>query len=100
MWLRQFAQSISAVSEAQFTYTGRRTFVKSVAVMTSQESVILQKINELVQKHKLLSDHYDISKKVVDFEHPEDLRKLLPLTIDRKGVSNDELERIRYEKAI
>ena len=58
-------------------------------------SDILDKINNLVQREELISDKYDVSKKVVDFEHPKDLFQVLPLDIGQKGVSDQELEKIR-----
>ena len=63
---------------------------------TEMASAILQKVNDIVQKNKLLSDHYDVNKKVVDFEHPKDLQSLLPLDIGKAGVSDEELEKIRF----
>jgi len=57
-------------------------------------SDILVKINNLVQREALISDKYDVSKKVVDFEHPKDLFQVLPLDIGQKGVSDQELEKI------
>ena len=62
---------------------------------TEVASAILQKVTDIVQKNKLLSDHYDTDKKVVDFEHPNELQKLLPLDIGRDGISDDELAKIR-----
>jgi len=59
-----------------------------------ETSAILAKVNDIVQKNKLLSEHYDISNKVVDFEHPKDLQTLLPLDIGKEGVSDAELEKI------
>jgi len=61
---------------------------------TEVTSAILQKVSEIVQKNKILSEHYDVSNKVVDFEHPKDLQKLLPLDIAKEGVSDEELEKI------
>jgi len=73
--------------------------IQTTSVMekdTKVASAILEKVNDIVQKHKLLSDHYDTEKKVVDFEHPKDLQKLLPLDIEREGISDDALVKIRF----
>ena len=47
------------------------------------------------QKHKLISDKFDDQQKVVEFEHPDDLFKLLPLDISKAGCSDAELKSIR-----
>jgi len=57
-------------------------------------SEILRKVTDLVQKHKLISDKFDDSQKVVDFEHPSELFSLLPLEISPQGCSDQELETI------
>ena len=57
-------------------------------------SEILRKVSDLVQKHKLISDKFDHSQKVVDFEHPNELFSLLPLEISAGGCSDQELESI------
>ena len=58
-------------------------------------SQILTTVSDLVQKHKLISDKFDHHQKVVEFEHPEDLFKLLPLEISQMGCSDAELKSIR-----
>ena len=58
-------------------------------------SQILTTVNDLVQKHKLISDKFDDQQKVVEFEHPQDLFKLLPLDISKAGCSDAELKSIR-----
>lgn len=58
-------------------------------------SQILTTVSDLVQKHKLISDKFDDQQKVVEFEHPEDLFKLLPLDISKAGCSDAELKSIR-----
>ena len=58
-------------------------------------SQILTTVSDLVQKHKLISDKFDHQQKVVDFEHPDDLFKLLPLEISEAGCSDAELKSIR-----
>ena len=58
-------------------------------------SQILTTVSDLVQKHKLISDKFDLEEKVVEFEHPEDLFKLLPLEISKVGCSEAELKSIR-----
>ena len=58
-------------------------------------SGILKVVTDLVQKHNLISDKFDVDQKVVDFEHPKDLFSLLPLEITPGGCSDEELERIR-----
>ena len=58
-------------------------------------SQILTTVSDLVQKHKLISDKFDDQQKVVEFEHPQDLFKLLPLDISKAGCSDAELKRIR-----
>ena len=58
-------------------------------------SQILTTVSDLVQKHKLISDKFDLHEKVVEFEHPEDLFKLLPLEISKLGCSDAELKSIR-----
>ena len=58
-------------------------------------SQILTTVSDLVQKHKLISDKFDLKEKVVEFEHPEDLFKLLPLEISKVGCSEAELKSIR-----
>ena len=66
--------------------------------MSRQDEIssgILKKVNDLVQRHKLISDKFDADQKVVDFEHPNDLFSLLPLEISSGGCSDEELERIR-----
>ena len=58
-------------------------------------SQILTTVSDLVQKHKLISDKFDPQEKVVEFEHPDDLFKLLPLEISQAGCSDAELKSIR-----
>ena len=58
-------------------------------------SQILSTVSDLVQKHKLISDKCDDQQKVVEFEHPGDLFKLLPLEISKLGCSDAELKSIR-----
>lgn len=92
-------QSLLKVSERKLHNSVKlnsRTLKTSpvMANNTEMASAILQKVNDIVQKNKLLSDHYDVNKKVVDFEHPKDLQSLLPLDIGKAGVSDEELEKI------
>jgi len=79
----------SNLKSSQLQKTVVKTLKTSGMSSSAQEtSAILAKVNEIVQKNKLLSEHYDISNKVVDFEHPKDLQTLLPLDIGREGVSD------------
>ena len=57
-------------------------------------SDILDTINNIVQRHKLLPDKYPSENKVVDFEHPKDLFNVLPLSIEKQGLDDKELEKI------
>ena len=57
-------------------------------------SNILDTINNIVQRHKLVPDKYPLDNKVVDFEHPKDLFKELPLNIEKHGLGDKELEKI------
>ena len=57
-------------------------------------SHILDIVNNLVQKHKLIPDKYDANTKVVEFEHPRDLFGILPLDIGKGGVDDKQLEEI------
>ena len=87
---------MSNLKSSQLQKTAVKTLKASGMSSSAQEtSAILAKINDIVQKNKLLSEHYDISNKVVDFEHPKDLQTLLPLDIGKEGVSDAELEKIR-----
>ena len=65
------------------------------AMSSVTSSQILERINNIVQRHSLVSDKYDTSNKVVDFEHPKDLFNLLPLDIGRDGLGDQEMEQIR-----
>jgi len=92
-------QSLLKVSERELQNNLKlhsRTLITTPVMANNNEmaSAILQKVNEIVQKNKLLSDKYDVNKKVVDFEHPKDLQNLLPLDIGKAGVSDEELEKI------
>ena len=62
---------------------------------SASSSEILERINNIVQRHALVSDKYDTSNKVVDFEHPKDLFNVLPLEIGRDGLGDQEMEQIR-----
>lgn len=57
-------------------------------------SQILNKIHQIIQEQSLISDKYDKSNKVVEFIHPKDLEKVLPLRIGGEGTSFSELEKI------
>ena len=70
--------------------------LQTVKMSQNSSEDILDKINQIVHKHQLISDSYDVTKKVVDFEHPNDLFKLLPLDIEKTGLDDQELEGIRY----
>ena len=65
------------------------------AMSNVSSSQILDRINNIVQRHSLVSDKYISSNKVVDFEHPKDLFNLLPLEIGREGLGDQEMEQIR-----
>ena len=60
----------------------------------SRTSRILDTINNIVQRHKLIPDKYDVSNKVVEFEHPSDLFNILPLNIGAEGTDDKTLEEI------
>ena len=66
------------------------------AMASVSSSQILDRINNIVQRHALVSDKYDTTNKVVEFEHPKNLFKLLPLEIGRDGLGDQELEQIRW----
>ena len=66
------------------------------AMASVSSSQILDRINNIVQRHALVSDKYDTNNKVVEFEHPKNLFKLLPLEIGRDGLGDQELEQIRW----
>ena len=66
------------------------------AMASASSSQILDRINNIVQRHALVSDKYDTNNKVVEFEHPKNLFKLLPLEIGRDGLGDQELEQIRW----
>ena len=66
------------------------------AMASVSSSQILDRINNIVQRHTLVSDKYDTNNKVVEFEHPKNLFKLLPLEIGRDGLGDQELEQIRW----
>ena len=68
---------------------------QSRAMSSVTSSQILERINNIVQRHALVSDKYDTSNKVVDFEHPKDLFNVLPLEIGRDGLGDQEMEQIR-----
>jgi len=94
---KRVAQSLSIFSKKDLQNNFKnhsRNLKTGMEKETEVASAILQKVTEIVQKNKLLSDHYDTDKKVVDFEHPHDLQKLLPLDIGRDGISDKELAKI------
>merc|ERR1712088_879169 len=64
------------------------------STMAEEASGVLARVAELVQRERLVSDKYDKTQKVVDFLHPEELRAALPLTIERQGCSEEELQSI------
>merc|ERR1711936_860627 len=64
------------------------------STMAEEASGVLARVAELVQRERLVSDKYDKTQKVVDFLHPEDLRAALPLSIERQGCGEEELQRI------
>ena len=68
---------------------------QSRAMSSVTSSQILERINNIVQRHALVSDKYDTNNKVVDFEHPKDLFNVLPLEIGRDGLGDQEMEQIR-----
>ena len=100
-FLKRLSDSVELLRRAGVRVRG----VSSVNVIKPSEltmdrednisSQILTTVSELVQKHKLLSDKFDPKQKVVEFEHPADLFKLLPLEITESGCSEEELKRIR-----
>merc|ERR1719402_954479 len=85
---RQFS-STAAVASSE----GKAPEDKGSA-MAEEASGVLARVAELVQRERLVSDKYDKSQKVVDFLHPEELRAALPLTIERQGCSEEELQSI------
>ena len=70
------------------------------AMASASSSQILDRINNIVQRHTLVSDKYDTNNKVVEFEHPKNLFKLLPLEIGRDGLGDQELEQIRWRRLV
>ena len=64
------------------------------AMSGERTSHILDCVNNIVQKHKLIPDKYDDNNKVVQFEHPKDLFNILPLDIGKEGVDDKQLEEI------
>jgi len=60
----------------------------------SRTSHILDTINNIVQRHKLIPDKYDVSNKVVEFEHPSDLFNILSLNIGAEATDDKTLEEI------
>ena len=100
MAVSRVAQQLSRVSGVSSRSQSRVIRVVSTqgqtrAMSSVSSSQILDRINNIVQRHSLVSDKYDTSKKVVDFEHPKDLFNLLPLGIRRDGLGDQEMEQIR-----
>ena len=101
MAVSQITQQLSRVSGVRSSQSvSRVTRVVSTrgqtrAMSSASSSEILERINNIVQRHALVSDKYDTSNKVVDFEHPKDLFNVLPLEIGRDGLGDQEMDQIR-----
>ena len=94
MAVSRIAQQLSRVSSVStLSSVSTRGQTRTMSGVTSSQ--ILDRINNIVQRHALVSDKYDTSNKVVEFEHPKDLFNLLPLEIGKEGLGDQEMEQIR-----
>ena len=84
--------SVSSLSSV-ISVVSIRGQTRTMSSVTSSQ--ILERINNIVQRHALVSDKYDTGNKVVEFEHPKDLFTLLPLEIGKEGLGDQEMEQIR-----
>ena len=98
MAVSRIAQQLSRVSSVSsqssvISVVSTRGQTRTMSGVTSSQ--ILERINNIVQRHALVSDKYDTGNKVVEFEHPKDLFNLLPLEIGKEGLGDQEMEQIR-----
>ena len=98
MAVSRIAQQLSRVSSVSsqssvISVVSTRGQTRTMSSVTSSQ--ILDRINNIVQRHALVSDKYDTGNKVVEFEHPKDLFNLLPLEIGKEGLGDQEMEQIR-----
>lgn len=63
-----------------------------------EEGTLLQKVMELVKQENLASG-MESSKKVIEFQHPKDLEKILQLGLTREGLSFAQVEEL-LEKVV
>lgn len=86
---------MSVVNARQLSKVIRLSSSRAMSGDSSERtSHILDCVNNIVQRHKLIPDKYDVNNKVVQFEHPKDLFKMLPLDIGKEGVDDQKLEEI------
>ena len=98
MAVSRIAQQLSRVSSVSsqssvISVVSTRGQTRTMSGVSSSQ--ILERINNIVQRHALVSDKYDTGNKVVEFEHPKDLFNLLPLEIGKEGLGDQEMEQIR-----
>ena len=98
MAVSRIAQQLSRVSSVSsqssvISVVSIRGQTRTMSGVSSSQ--ILDRINNIVQRHALVSDKYDTGNKVVEFEHPKDLFNLLPLEIGKEGLGDQEMEQIR-----
>ena len=98
MAVSRIAQQLSRVSSVSsqssvISVVSTRGQTRTMSSVSSSQ--ILDRINNIVQRHALVSDKYDTGNKVVEFEHPKDLFNLLPLEIGKEGLGDQEMEQIR-----